>query len=1198
IQYADYTLWQRDWLQGDVLAEQIAYWKRQLAGPLPVLELPTARPRPPQQTFNGTVQQVSLSQEIMERLTHVGQKQGATLFMTLLAAFKSLLHRYTGQEDIIVGTPIANRRHPKLEELIGFFVNTLAMRTDLSGDPTFAELVENVRQVALDAYAYQDVPFEKLVEELQPDRDISQSPLFRVMFILQNTGEQQLRLPGVEIEGVDFVTKTAKFDLILYFVQQEDGLHGGVEYNTDLFDGETMARMMGHFVNLLEAIVADPGRKVSELRMLSQAEEKMLLQEWNRSGEAEHGAMSGVATPVSDADNDAANATNATNAAKRIDDLISLQAALTPDEVAVVYEDDVLTYRQLDERANQLAHVLQELGVGADRFVGLYLERSTDMIVGLLAVLKAGGAYLPLDASYPQERLSFILEDTQAPVILTHTSLRDRLPSGIWQAVCLDSEETLAILDAKSTLAPASNSTESNLAYAIYTSGSTGKPKGVLIEHRNAMHCFNGLNQLFDVSAQEAVLAVASIGFDITVHELIWSLTRGIKLVLLAREEVLQAGESASPYSLAAQARRHRVTRLVCTPTLMNQLLSKEEVVDSLSSVHTLCLGGEALTPALLSLVHRTLPVARLFNLYGPTEAAVWSTAHEVVQEVVQEDHEVQTVSIGRALPGTRLYVLDRHGQPVPLGVPGELCIGGDGVARGYLNRPDLTAARFIPNPFVKDGEDRLYKTGDLVRYRADGTLLFLGRIDHQVKIKGHRIELGEIESVLNRHPQVRESAVVARPDSQGALRLVAYVAPVQAQTQQTPLQATDLRRYLQAELPDYMVPAFWEVLDRLPTTHSGKIDRNALPDPSGERQEASGYVAPRDRFEFEMVGLWEEVLQTRPIGVLDNFFALGGESFRAVRLTAEAKRRLGVSLPLSLLFQTPTVAELCAQLRNGEEEEVTANLLPIRLPVEGRGEAPLFLFHPYRGGVLCYAPLAHALGEEVPIYGLQAVGFSSDEEPLDDIGAMAERYLHEIRQRQPHGPYRLAGWSMGGLIAYETAKRLELEGEQVEYLGLIDTAYTVRDDSLAAYDWMDESLRLQAYAAQQFPTESEQVAKADVVQAYDYLLQQAKTHQVLPPHATLDMLKRDIKLVIAHALAQARYTCEGGVQADIHLYHVTETEDRYGVPLVAPEQWEASTSGQVKAIELPGHHFSLVEPPHVTQLAQAMQAALHKVTT
>jgi amino acid adenylation domain-containing protein len=888
IQYADFAVWQQQWLQGEVLETQLTYWRQQLEGSPPLLELPTDRTRPPVQTFRGATQSFILPKALTEALKELSKQEDVTLFMTLLAAFKTLLYRYTGQNDILVGSPIANRNRSEIEGLIGFFVNTLVMRTNLGGRPSFREILSRVRNVALAAYAHQDLPFERLVNELQLERDLSHTPLFQVMFEFGNTPISALALPGLTLSLLETKSSTAKFDLSLSMRETEQGLIGSLEYNTDLFDAGTIARMLGHFQTLVASILANPDQCLEDLQILTDAEKQQLLVEWNDTG-ADY--------PQNQC----------------VHQLFEAQVEQTPDAVAVVFEDQQLTYRELNARANQLAHHLQKLGVKPEVLVGLCVERSLEMVVGVLGILKAGGAYVPLDPGYPQERLVFMLENANVPVLLTTETLVSRLPDYQAQVVYLDDD--WQEISQESDRNPISKVTTQDLAYLIYTSGSTGKPKGVQILHSALVNFLSAMRLSPGLTQADTFLSVTPLSFDIAALELYLPLIVGARVVVVSREV------AADGTRLLERLASSGATIMQATPATWRMLLAAGW--QGSESLKILC-GAETLNRELaIQLRERG---TELWNLYGPTETTIWSTAYKVDSQ--KSDFRAgEVISIGRPIANTQLYVLDQDQQPVPVGIIGELHIGGLGLARGYLNRPELTSETFISNPFNDVSTSRLYKTGDLVRYRPDGTLEYISRMDYQVKIRGFRIELGEIEALLNQHPGVRETVVLAQEKVQGDKRLIAYIVT----DQKLAPSINDLRRFLKQKLPDYMVPSVFVPLEALPLTPNGKVDRNALPVPDYVCPDIDvAYVMPRNEVEQTIAKIWQDILGVKQVGIHDNFFELGGHSLLATQVISQMRKIFQVELPLRHLFEAPTVADqaFTIQQKQGDKDPQSLNAI------------------------------------------------------------------------------------------------------------------------------------------------------------------------------------------------------------------------------------------------------------------------------
>ncbi len=904
IQYADFARWQRERLQGERLESLIDYWKRRLDGCPPALELPADRPRPAEASFRGANQSVTLPGKLPDAIKALSHEERVTSFIALLAALQALLHRYTGEEDICVGTPIAGRNRGETEGLIGFFVNTLVIRVDLSGDPSFRELLGRVRESALGAYAHQELPFETLVEKLQPERSLSHSPFFQVAFAYQNGIAEALEMPGLTLRPVELKHKTTKFDLTMAVTETStamDGLNISVEYNTDIFNDDTIARLLGHYQVLLEGIIADPDQRISELPVLTEAEHNLILSEWN-------GAASEYPSH------------------KCVHELFEAQVDLGPDSIALVIGEEHLTYRELNRRANQLAHYLIRLGVGPETPVGFCLERSPVMVIGILGVLKAGGTYTPLDPAYPRERLAFMLEDTRAPVVLVQDRLIEHLPERQARLVRIDGEWELIAQESEAN--PVSGVMAGNLAYVMYTSGSTGKPKGIAIPHRAINRLVINTNYI-DITRNDRMMLASNSAFDAATFELWGALLNGARLVGISRELAL------SPRELAASIRDHGITAMWLTTALFNQLV--REVPKAFGSVRHLLVGGEALDPRWVREALINDPPARLVNGYGPTENTTFTTWY-----LAQEAPEgARSIPIGRPISNTQTYLLDRNQQPTPVGVVGELYTGGDGLARGYYNRPELTAEKFIPNPFSDEPGARLYRTGDLGRYLPDGSIDFLGRLDHQVKIRGFRIELAEIEAVLTQHPAVRESAVVASEDVAGEKRLTAYVALEPGAA----LADGELRKFLRQKLPDYMTPSFFVELERLPLTPHGKVDRRAMPAPGSldmaRSDWAGAYVAPRTIVEEALAGIWSKVLGVARVGVHDSFFDMGGHSLLATQTLSRVREAFRIELPLRSLFEAPTVAGFAECLEVAMRATDGLQTPPIR-PVSRDGRLPL----------------------------------------------------------------------------------------------------------------------------------------------------------------------------------------------------------------------------------------------------------------
>jgi amino acid adenylation domain-containing protein len=887
IQYADFAEWQRDWLQGEVLEEQLLYWRKQLFDAPTTLDLPTDHLRPDQLSA-GATRSTTISHQLYEQIRDVSRREGATLFMTLLAAFNVLLYRYSGQDDIVVGTPIAGRNRAEIEDLIGFFVNTLALRIDLSGNPTFRVLLHRVKEVALQAYDHQDLPFEKLVEELRPERDSGRNPFFQVMFQLQNAPKGSLKLQGLELTTEAVESETTKFDLSLGAFERDGELRLRLEYSTELFERQTIELMLSRYATLLESIVLDPECRIANLSLMTEAERRQLLVTWN---DAESGFETDESLPG----------------------IFERQAEKTPGPVALVAGEERISYRELNARANQLAHYLRKRGVGAEVAVGICLERSVEMVVGLLAILKAGGAYVPLDPSHPSERLNYVLEDCGARVLLTKKGINERLSTTGCAVVVLDTEGEAIALESETN--PESNVHSENAAYVIYTSGSTGNPKGVVGRHRATINRLSWMWDRYPFASGEICCQKTALGFVDSIWEIFGPLLQGTPLVIIEDEEV------RDPSRFLARLGDTGVTRIVLVPSLLRVLLQQgQELQRRLAGLKIWVCSGEALPSDLAESFRRELPGSLLINLYGSSEVAADVTCYEV-----SSNESASGIPLGRPIANTQIYILDRHLEPVPSGMDGEIYVGGEGLARGYLNRPELTAEKFIANPFSSVPGARLYKTGDIGRFRSDGNIEYRGRRDHQVKIRGSRIELGEVQAALVSHPQIGESIVQLAEDRSGDKRLIAYVS-----ASGKPPSSTQLRSYLRHKLPEYMLPSAFVFLDKFPLTPSGKVNRLALPPVDHIKTNERDYLAPRTITEEIVVGILAEVLGVEEVSINDDFFELGGHSLLLIRVMCRLEEVLNIQVPMRVLFENSKVSRLAESIENIRELSKGSRKLPL----------------------------------------------------------------------------------------------------------------------------------------------------------------------------------------------------------------------------------------------------------------------------
>lgn len=983
IQYGDFAVWQKGWLRGEVLEKQLMFWKGQL-NDVSTLELPTDRPRPSIQTFCGAAHTVEFTGSLTDALRELSRKEGATLFMTLLAAFQGLVHRYTGQEDIVVGAPIANRNRTEIEGLIGFFVNTLVMRTDVSGDPVFRDLLIRVKKTALGAYAHQDLPFDKLVEELQPERDLSRNPLFQVLFALQNASGSNLELSGLTVSRMAPDDTRTRFDLEVQLWEEAERLRVAFVYNTDLFDAVTIERMGGHYQRILEGIVADPDKRLSELPLLTDEERHQILVEWNDN--------------TTDYPRD-----------RCIHELFEEQVERTPDAIAVVFEEQQLTYRELNSRANQLANYLKKKGVWTTALVGICVEQSLEMVIGVLGILKAGGAYVPLDPSYPKERLAFMLEDTKAPVILSQQHLVNMLPKLTGQVICLDSDSVKIARESDEN--PVSGAAAESLAYVIYTSGSTGKPKGVCVSHRAVNRLVINTDYI-RLGPSDRIGQASNSSFDATTFEIWGALLHGACVAGIPKGIVL------SPEDFAAMLSYQKISILFITTALFNQMA--RQVPTAFRSLRCLLFGGEKADTSCVRMVLEAGPPRQLLHVYGPTESTTFASWYLV--EHVYED--ARTVPIGKPVANTTIFLLDRALQPVPVGLPGELFIGGDGLAQGYLDRPELTAGKFIPDPFSKEG-GRLYRTGDLARYLPDGNIEFLGRADSQVKIRGFRIEPGEIEAALGQHHDVMEAIVIFREHQSGDKSLAAYVVPKKGKS----IERNDLRKFLKGKLPDYMVPSAFVILDSLPLTPNGKVDRSALRAPDLSTPETrQTYVAPRNKLESQLTEIWEKILGAHPIGVTDNFFDLGGHSLLAVQLVYEIRKIASKDFPVMALFHNQTIERLANIIADNKWAVQWSSAVPINT---NGSKKPLFSVHDTN--------MARYLEPDQPLYILTRPTKDDNLAHYPTLEIIAANNIKEIRAIQPKGPYIIGGFCLWAIVALEMAYQLTIQGEEVSLLFLVD---------------------------------------------------------------------------------------------------------------------------------------------------------------
>ncbi|MDQ6819898.1 MAG: amino acid adenylation domain-containing protein [Actinomycetota bacterium] len=1128
IQYADYAAWQREWLTSGGLDQQLGYWRQKLAGAPNLLELPTDKPRPAEQSFSGRTLRTERSRELLERVQEISQRERTTVFMTLLAVFAALLARYSRQDDVVVATPVAGRDRVELEPMIGLFVNTLALRVQLDDDPTFLQLLERVRETSLEALSNQDVPFDQLVQELRPQRSRSHPPIAQVMFVMQGGVQPPLALDGLEHERIQSDRGTAKFDLAMFAGEAPDGLRIAIEYCTDLFEAGTIERMLDHYHLLLDAALADPDCPVSRLPMLSEAERELILRQW----------AAGEPRP---------------EPARPVHELVSDQARLTPDAAAVTFGDRELTYRELETRAQALAARLLELGVKRDVVVGIAAERSIEMAVAVLAVLKAGGAYGPIDPAYPADRVAFMLADSDAPVLLTQKDLLERLPEHRARTICLDDPATFEPPDRE---VPAEPATPDQLAYVIYTSGSTGRPKGVAMGHGPLANLIAWQLESLRQPVAARTLQFASLSFDVAFQELFSTWCSGGTLVLIDEQT------RRDPDALLRTLRDREIERLFVPFVALQSLCeAAERAVAWLPALREVIAAGEQLkasTPVRRFFARH--PGCVLLNHYGPSETHVVSS-YELPEP---PDAWPALPPIGRPIAGAKVYILDEHREPVPIGVPGELYAGGACVARGYLKRPELTAERFLEDPFSGAAGARMYRTGDLGRHLPGGDIAFLGRADDQIKIRGFRVELGEVESIVASHPAVAE-AVAALHHHGEVARLVAYVVPRDG----VEVDPYELQAHARRVAPDYMVPQQIVVVGRIALTPSGKIDRRALPVPNGQVADVRR-VPPHTELERALADIWRRLLGLEEVGVEDDFFELGGHSLLAVQLAHAVQDELGRTCTLPMVFRDPTIRALASELRAGGVDATEPAILQL---ARGTGPNVICLV-----GVHAYQELAEELAPDYSVFGVflpveQEIfsGRSRDRAPT--IEQMAAWYVDTVRELQPHGPYFLVGFCFGGVLAYEVAQQLMRAGEEVGSLVMLDS--TLRSIMRRRPDRLATRLRRRA------------VTRSDVLPRS--IQRKWLGEEFVSETMRLDRVRRRV-----YGRAMRRY-------------HVRPYPAR--AVLVRPEGSAAAYKGagvdeswgwaeQIKQLELEsvtGDHHSHLKQPHVHRLARIVRAHLER---
>ncbi|HWW72358.1 MAG TPA: amino acid adenylation domain-containing protein [Duganella sp.] len=1123
----------------------LTFWREYLQHSPEFTTFPTDRPRPPSQSYRGDSADVTVPPALARDLRALAQRHGTSLYTVLLAAWAILLSRMSGQDDIVVGTPVANRQNLAYIDAVGFFVNTVAIRARFDADATVSQLVDQLKTDTMQVFGRQEVPLERVVEAVQPKRDLSRHVLFQTMLALDNTPAiESVSLPGLRLDVEPIPVLSTQFDVKLSLVDTGANLFGRIEYATDLFDASTVQRWIGHLLLICKAMVNDDQQRVGQIPLRTPLQRSTM-----------HVLMKGKQV---DYPRDL-----------MIHQLFERQAAASPDGIALVFEQHELSYAQLNRRANQLAHYLISQGVGPDQRVALCAERGFEMVIALLAVLKAGAAYVPLDPAYPRERLDFMLADSAPVLLLTQQSLLGALDDVVVPVLVIDTASHLQTQPGHNPDPAVLGLHARHLAYVIYTSGSTGMPKGVMNQHDGVVNRLLWAQDQFALTADDRVLQKTPFGFDVSVWEFFLPLLAGARLVLA------RSGGHQDPLYLAKLIEDSAITTLHFVPSMLRSFV-EQLAPGRCASIRHLLLSGEALPHPLVEEAARRLPRTQLHNLYGPTEAAIdvsyWNCT----------GMRTGPVPIGRPIANTGLYILDRFGQPVPIGAAGELHIGGVQVARGYLNRPELTAERFVTDPFSAEPDARMYKTGDLARWLADGNIEYLGRNDFQVKIRGFRIELGEIEARLAVCAGVREAVVLAREGAHGDKRLVAYLVAQDGVT----LDAAALRVALGEVLPDYMIPSAFVALDSLPLTPNGKLDRGALPAPDQSALVTRAYAAPVGATDTALTEIWQDLLGVPRVGRHDHFFELGGHSLLAVQMAARVRQRLGVEIPLRELFAQPTLADYAGTMNKQTGVSQFAHVVTIRPTGE---TMPVFFVHAGGGEVAYVGDLEKWLDAAIPVYGLAATGLMPGQTPLTTVEDMASAYIKEMRLVQPKGPYRIAGWSAGGLIAYEIANQLIAADESVGFVGLLDASFNPNVKPEDIQRDFDPIKTLMQWVPENLATSSDIVAfqREGNVGGILAALQQAG---LLASEIDEERVLRHLAVMHATRLAQLTYKAVA-ISVPITLFAAAETTAEFGAEQC--HGWKEVAGENIHVVPVPGAHLTILEQPHIKALGQALSDAL-----
>jgi amino acid adenylation domain-containing protein len=1151
--YNDFVLWQQQFMDDEQAQAQLDYWKAQLSGELSALSLPCDYPRPAEQRFNGASYELKLAPELTEKIRALAKSLRVNLSVPFLGVLNMLLHRYSGDDDILVGMPTSGRPESRFDDVIGYFINMIVIRSRISGQQSLADFLRDLQLTVADGLDNADYPFPALLNQLKAGHDLSKSPLFQVMYAYQNfiQPDDLSELDDLSVEFVSGVNQEGSHDLALEVYQGKDSFQLKLDYSTDLFSAATIQRLMGHYINLLASITSRPDAAIADHALLSEDEKRRIVVDWNADGAEYDGKHSIV-------------------------ELFQRQAQQTPNNTALLFENQALSYRELDQYSSKLANYIVNQGVAEGDLIGVCMGRGLQMIVAMLAIFKAGAVYVPIAPDYPEQRIQHLLDDSKIKLLMTEAKRLNNIQALASGCICVAADQLWSdILASDADLTPKIRPEQA--AYVIYTSGSTGLPKGVVIAHRSISHHCQVMRDYYRLTPEDKVLQFASVNVDASLEQVLPGLLTGATVII-------RPDELWSPQAFRSRVMELGISVADVPPSYLYELLldtRSEPEWAELRSLRLAITGGEALTQETLSLWRGSpLRDCRLVNAYGPTETTITSTVFEVGAETPKFN-----IPIGRPLAGESAYILDAYGQPVAVCIPGELHIGGAGLAIGYLNQPELTRQKFIDNPLSPGS--RIYKTGDLARWLEDGTIVFLGRLDHQVKIRGFRVECGEIEAALQDLDSIKQAVVLARQIN-GNTQLVAFIVSA---ADKNSLSSADLKQAMAAGLPDYMIPAAFVQLAQIPVTPGGKVDRSALMQLDSGAAENHSHVAPRTEIETQLAEIWRQVLNVERVGVHDNFFDLGGHSLLSVRLMAVIHKKLGRELPLSSLFQAPDIAGQ-AQLLQQTRQPWT----PLVCLQPDGDMAPLFCIHAVAGNVLCYRELSRHMGRQRPIYGLQAPDIDSGAH-TGSIEGLAALYIAAIRSVQAQGPYHLGGWSMGGVIAYEIARQLQQAGEQVGTLVLMES-YTPEAVRTFEQDYLDknrlsgETLLLTTFARELGLDDAETMPTADLTRRLDELFEQAKQAGSLPADIDSAQLHRLFKVFEANVRAMSRYT-PGQYRDGIKLLY----GDRTNQALDANGGWTELISGDVSIEAVPGDHYSILRQPNVQFLTEKWVSYVNEKT-